>query len=112
MKVYTFEELLPLYVKARQKIRNQRNELRSLNKTIKWEQVNRRLTQNEVERFRLLWDDERKRKMPPVSAPRGTLWYSMGGNTTKVQKQSIFLPLLIGLTIGLILGQLFWIAIQ
>lgn len=97
MRVNTFDELLPLYVKARQKIRNQRNELRSLNKTIKWEHANRRLIYNDVERFRRLWDDERKRKMPPAA---------------EVEKRSIFPPLLIGLGIGIILGHMFWFILQ
>jgi hypothetical protein len=95
MKVSTFEELLPLYVRARQKIRNQRNELRALNKTIKWEQLNRVVLYNDIQRFQRLWDDERKRKMPPA---------------VKVEKRSILPPLLIGLVFGFILGELFWFA--
>jgi hypothetical protein len=95
MKVQTFEELLPLYVRARQKLRNQRNELQALNKAIKWEQLNRVVMYNDIERYRRLWDDERKRKMPRAPI---------------VEKRSILPPLLVGLVFGFILGQLFWFA--
>src|SRR4051812_4590733 len=95
MKVQTFDELLPLYVRARQKLRNQRNELQALNKAIKWEQLNRVVLYNDIERFRRLWDDERKRKMPRAPI---------------VEKRSILPPLLVGLVFGFILGQLFWFA--
>jgi hypothetical protein len=95
MKVSTFDELLPLYVRARQKLRNQRNELQALNKVIKWEQLNRVVLYNDIERFRRLWDDERKRKMPRAPI---------------VEKRSILPPLLVGLVFGFILGQLFWFA--
>jgi hypothetical protein len=95
MKVSTFDELLPLYVRARQKLRNQRNELQALNKAIKWEQLNRVVMYNDIERFRRLWDDERKRKMPRAPI---------------VEKRSILPPLLVGLVFGFILGQLFWFA--
>lgn len=96
MRVNTFDELLPLYVRARQKIRNQRNELRALNKTIKWEHAQQRLRYIEIERIRRLWDEERKRKMPPA----------------QIQKSSIFLPLVIGIVLGFILEPLLWLAIQ
>lgn len=76
MKDFTLEELIPLYARARQKVRNQRNELRALNKSINLEHLHRRVLHNEVERFRRLWDDERKRKMSvPVKAQ--TSWVSL-----------------------------------
>jgi hypothetical protein len=95
MKVHTFDELLPLYVRARQKLRNQRNELRALNKSIKLDQLNRVVLYNDIQRFQRLWDDERKRKMPRAPI---------------VEKRSILPPLLVGLVFGFILGQLFWFA--
>lgn len=74
MRVDTFEELLPRYVRARQKIRNQRNELRALNKRIMFEQVDRGRLYNEIDRFRRMWDEERKRKLIPVEQKRGFPW--------------------------------------
>lgn len=97
MKVQTFDELLPLYVRARQKIRNQRNELRALNKSIKWEQANRSLAYNDIERFRRLWDDERKRKMPPPAKKEDS----------KIMVAFILAMLFVGIVGGFLLGRHF-----